>query len=450
MNISILLQNLVEKLEEELNKSKKFDEIVKNVRNCTDDFAINVIKEHVEELDYAIKESAERKKEWYLHRLNDQKTILTEMGLISFKRTYFKNKKNNEYTYLVDNYLNIDSHQRLDKGFQDKLIEEATLKSYENTTKTVGKVKISRQTVKRLIHDYHPDDIKKFVWPEKEKKKVEYLYIDADEDHVSVIDKKTHNQNILYVYEGKDEDKRNKLINAYYVTGISGKALFEEAWEHIKNNYDIRYIKRIYIQGDGAAWIKSGVNIVPMSRFVLDKFHLSKYINKCTRYSRETKNKLYTSLYSGDADELDVIMNEILESNEVNPEVVFKSFKYFFNNLHGITIHSDINEKVLGCSAEGHVSHILSARISSRPLTWSVYGANNISKLRVYLKNNGNIEELREDKAYVRKLEKKYKFSSSVVNRGKFMYDEYDNIDILKKGHRNSIYKILKEIKGIS
>lgn len=43
-----------------------------------------------------------------------------------------------------------------------------------------------------------------------------------------------------------------------------------------------------------------------------------------------------------------------------------------------------------GCSAEGHVSHILSDRLSSRPLGWSVENMENIAQLRV-MKANGQV-----------------------------------------------------------
>lgn len=42
-----------------------------------------------------------------------------------------------------------------------------------------------------------------------------------------------------------------------------------------------------------------------------------------------------------------------------------------------------------GCSAEGHVSHVLSDRMSSRPMGWSQTGADRMSKLRGYEKNHG-------------------------------------------------------------
>lgn len=37
-------------------------------------------------------------------------------------------------------------------------------------------------------------------------------------------------------------------------------------------------------------------------------------------------------------------------------------------------------EGVIGCSAEGHVSHVLSSRMSSRPMGWSSLIYNNVFK----------------------------------------------------------------------
>lgn len=47
------------------------------------------------------------------------------------------------------------------------------------------------------------------------------------------------------------------------------------------------------------------------------------------------------------------------------------------------------NKLVNGCSAESHVSHVLSDRLSSRPMGWSQTGADRMSKLRCYERNYG-------------------------------------------------------------
>ena len=56
-----------------------------------------------------------------------------------------------------------------------------------------------------------------------------------------------------------------------------------------------------------------------------------------------------------------------------------------------------------GCSAEGHVSHVYSDRLSSRPLGWSRIGADKMARLRVYRRNGGNMLELVRYQKYSQK-----------------------------------------------
>ena len=64
------------------------------------------------------------------------------------------------------------------------------------------------------------------------------------------------------------------------------------------------------------------------------------------------------------------------------------------NNWDGIEIYETDRYDVVGCSAEGHVSHILSDRLSSRPMGWSKVCADRMTRLRVYRKNGGKIIDL--------------------------------------------------------
>ena len=49
---------------------------------------------------------------------------------------------------------------------------------------------------------------------------------------------------------------------------------------------------------------------------------------------------------------------------------------------------------IKGCSAEGHVSHVLSNRMSSRPMGWSIQGMSKMAELRAYYYNGGDMLEV--------------------------------------------------------
>ena len=284
----------------------------------------------------------------------------------------------------------------------------------------------------------------KFI-PQEEKslkKEVEYLYIDADEDHVSLQfeEKKgdliklngykanTVLSKIVYVYEGKDSEHpsggKKRLINAKYFSGIyegnkGNESLWKEVAEYIKYNYDVDKIKRIFINGDGAPWIKSGTKYIEKSTFVIDKFHLNKYINQiCASLDEGKKGMLKSSILNNinkkDYELLEAaidtiegeIPGDITKQFESGKKFLLRNFKYIKNGIY-------YKNYLCGCSAEGHVSHILSGRLSSRPMGWSKKGVDKVSKLRAFKANGGDFLQLvrYQKKDNILKIQEKEKIS---------------------------------------
>lgn len=52
-------------------------------------------------------------------------------------------------------------------------------------------------------------------------------------------------------------------------------------------SYDVRAIEKTYINGDEAAWIKSGQKYLDGSKFVLDRYHMHKYILGATSHLQD-------------------------------------------------------------------------------------------------------------------------------------------------------------------
>jgi hypothetical protein len=129
-DMSILLQKAMESIGKVLGDSESLEDLLVNVRKCTDEFALDVVRSHMETVDEGIRESVQRKKEWYTERRGDIKSITTGFGILSFEHTYYRSKRDNRYAYLLDCVMGIEGHQRLDKGYQDDLISASALESY--------------------------------------------------------------------------------------------------------------------------------------------------------------------------------------------------------------------------------------------------------------------------------------------------------------------------------
>ena len=69
---------------------------------------------------------------------------------------------------------------------------------------------------------------------------------------------------------------------------------------------------------------------------------------------------------------------------ESKQKAVSRAKGYILENWSGIMLSMTGKDGKVGCSAEGHVSHIYSDRMSSRPLGWCHVGADKMARLRIY------------------------------------------------------------------
>lgn len=151
-------------------------------------------------------------------------------------------------------------------------------------------------------------------------------------------------------------------------------------------------MEKIYFSGDGAEWIKEGARYLPKTIFVLDRFHVVKYVKKACIGMLSCTAILLDWIDQNQKKYVKAFFKSRLEGGTLScnqRKNILTAQSYLLGNWAAIQKHQ--NEDYIGCSAEGHVSHLLSSRLSSRPLGWSKTGANNIAKLRVFLKNQGEL-----------------------------------------------------------
>ena len=202
---------------------------------------------------------------------------------------------------------------------------------------------------------------------------------------------------LLYLYEGQEKkDGRKELKNVFYLGGLcsgveANRHLFERMQEYIDTNYESRYLNAVYISGDGGAWIKAGAESIEKGVPVLDKFHMMKYINKAANQmldeAGEAKGRLWKALYKGKKKKF-VKTIKAIRKCAPKEKAVNDCEEYLLNNWDS-AVRRMQDKNVYGCSAEGHVSHMYSDRMSSRPMGWSEAGADAMCQLRCYVKDYG-------------------------------------------------------------
>ena len=104
---------------------------------------------------------------------------------------------------------------------------------------------------------------------------------------------------IVYVYEGKEKDSpkggRRKLINCHYFCGTgdgqSNDAFWDAVYKYLERNYDLEKVKKIYLNADGGSWIKAGMKRIAGVTYVLNRFHLEKYLAKLVSHLKKEKRE---------------------------------------------------------------------------------------------------------------------------------------------------------------
>lgn len=444
------IKNLQETVIHLIQSGGGLSEVVSEIKKETDALGRSICVEIIEVLDRAIVKDARRKKDWYVERKNEEKTVITKLGEVSYERTYYRSKHGKGYRHLVDEILGLDVHARMDDEMHAELAETASNMSYRKAGRSSGEVEVSGQTAMNSVRSLEKIKVESIA---AEKKSVAVLYVEADEDHIALQSGKSAMPRLIYIHEGiREEGKRRCLKSPYYLSNLKGKPgeLWREAYEYIEDNYDTDKIEQIYLSGDGAAWIKQGLDYLPKAKFVLDRYHMSKYVTKATAHMQEYASKVWNSLRSADYDELALVFNDlyIATENESKRDEIKESWTYFKNNWDGIKVQVEDAKRIIGCSAEGHNSHILASRMSSRPMGWSKDGADKMARLRAFKANNGKVIEFL-------KAQKKEKVLYSVTK--KLMKTTYKGmktninenpckLEVFKIGKLTELYKALKAI----
>ena len=107
---------------------------------------------------------------------------------------------------------------------------------------------------------------------------------------------------------------------------------------------------------------------------------MKKYINKAANQmldeADEAKSNIYRLIYKKEQKELIKYIDSMLAS--ANNQDPIEDLKIFVTGNWSAIMRTYHNKIITGCSAEGHVSHVLSDRLSSRPMAWSETGADRI------------------------------------------------------------------------
>ncbi len=343
---------------------------------------------------------------------------MTLFGEITFEREYYVPKDRNiDGFFYVDKLFNLPKRDYYDPMIKALIIEKSAQYSYIQAGEIVGDMigskfksmtdflysKISRQTVYNVIRHADMNYIH-----EETKANVDTIYIQFDEKYVYTQGtnklKKEIKAAVIYTGIKKEYKNRNMLVDRHVITSLGYSTdIKHKCLDYIFKTYDTNKIKTVMISGDGAQWIKKSTSDFYFHEnitvhFVLDRFHMNQAVNHITK-DDEIKKYLRDYIHNNKRKFFKELCDALIMEYPLRSEIIENNKNYIIN--HWVPIQKQKHKLFLGCSMEGHISHVLAAPFSSRPKAHSLH----------MLAKRLSIREI-----YINKLDTKYVYLNNHVS----------------------------------
>lgn len=354
----------------------------------------------LEQQDQVLADSSYRKQFFKIKDMRERH-VDTSIGTVSFRRRYYEDVRTNERIFLLDEQIGLEKSSRLSLDLKAKLLENATHMSYHRSAQHGGPARQSSSTVMHVVHEKGKLITALDQLNHEKRQAPMVLFVEADEDHVAHQDGTSHFLKMVYVHEGYDQrcPGRFSIKEPVYVTGeYPGPIGTEELWRTVKDLIDAKYQgepNQFFLAGDGANWIKAGADFLPNCTLVYDKFHLKK---TCQQAAVGIPGNIGLILMQWCLQGERKYLEDYFQVRLSDPQLRMTERKTIQQARTRIrsnwsSIKANTDSSFHGCSAEGHISHVLSERFSSRPMGWSQAGTDSLSQTRVFVMQNGHVLE---------------------------------------------------------
>lgn len=335
------------------------------------------------------------------------KRVVTNHGIIRFKRRIYFDKKTNKYLYLLDQNCNFKKYTNYDLNFLKKLQamfydSQISFSKIQNLFQ-IDNIYFSKVNYWKLAHKYF-DNSQDAKFEINKPQNHKHLYINIDDTYLNTIRSRKYTKRcfrILCCHQGKD--KLNNLINKCLLTiNIENKSkekFVEFIKEKIANIYGDLEQYKIIVLSDGALIFKYLARQLN-AKFVLDKFHLFRNIRKCYNFYSKTKvlkdpvanerckrnyyfyQKIIQSIYMNNQTRLKLFIDQSLELENENHKIkeILRLKAYLTNNWNSIAIWNN-KEYYTKCLTETYVQAIIK---KIKGAFGKIYGINSIKNIIIY------------------------------------------------------------------
>lgn len=280
----------------------------------------------LEELDILLRDN--RDFERFENREMQKTTLATMFGSITINRRIYRDRDKGVRIALLDQYLEYDGGDSLSPFLAEKAVKWAIRgPSYRDArdrfSDLLGYQVTSHETIRQEVLKINPKEITQDESIAKKEKDILFLEVDGLNVHKQNSTRKNREIKIGIVHEGwdkahpssKDYVLRNK---SYWETLENGEVFWEEFSRYLYGKYKITNKTHIVINGDGAPWIRSGVDYFPNAIYTYDRYHLKPWIKKAM--SNRTKKERHLAYKAADKNDPIALVSVIAEAEKAETD----------------------------------------------------------------------------------------------------------------------------------
>lgn len=199
----------------------------------------------------------------------------------------------------------------------------------------------------------------------------------------------------IVIFDGYNKNGKRRSLKNKKVFASPTKNIIAESLDYINNVYNTDKIKRVFVMGDGAKWIKGLPSYYKFNKnieviFCWDKFHLKQALHHLAM-SHSYENYLLKFILENNKQSFDILVNFIKNNNPKREDIINRKYDYIISNWKVI---QNLYKYKMSCPMESQISHNIASLTSSRPKGYSHKMLDKILDLRLKNVNKQNIKKL--------------------------------------------------------
>ena len=340
-----------------------------------------------------------------------ERTLVTRFGEVRLRRRLYQDRLG-EYHFLLDEYLGLNANQAATPEMQamcTMLCGEVSFRKAADFLEQWMTGQLSHSTCWQLLQrtgeaaaEARAEEVEA-VFSRGEpiaqagERCIERLYMEADGVYVRLQRQSQKHLELCsaIAYEGWERlcgaregyRLREKQVYCHVGDRVSFWGGVSLAWAH---KWDLRQVREVIIGGDGAAWIRSGVEEFSGATWQLDGFHLARACRQA--FGAQAGRELYQRLRTGAAAKMQASLSQtpVREGKQAQrasrwvEKVTQEKWGLDWRVRQGAILE---DARGLGCM-EGNQAQLLAARMKGKGRSWSPQGAYYMAKVQELLTND--------------------------------------------------------------